>query len=337
MKIFNFVLLSVIVACLSRQAFAASGWYGIHRISGACEETGGPADLIKSLQILGLPYKANDVTENGIVVETTIGDSTAEVTYYRGMARCEQATQASKEIKERELRKYDLTNDSQQDYQSPKPPNSSMAPATTMRVVSPQAVSVRSGPGPEYRITKKLEPYDIVTLYQTKSGWSNIGDGWVRSSLLVDESTYFDEQAEELMSEERIGNLHIGMLENEFQGLSNCTAKRGHEELSDATGEYGQQLNYTDCGISLDMTSEKKGSPKSISLITLTSPNIMATKRGIRIGSTEQEVMTAYKPFWNKDESVPKKMFLAGSIYGGLMFDFKNGKVSQIILGKMAE
>lgn len=139
-----------------------------------------------------------------------------------------------------------------------------------------------------------------------------------------------------LLHEERIGNLRIGSYEGETKKTIHCTLKRGPEELWGADGSYHQEWKYVDCGITFSMVSKKKGDPKSIESITLVNPSILSTKRGIRIGSTEQEVMKAYKTHWNREDS-NSRFFVAGSIYGGLMFDFENGKVSRIFLGSAAE
>uniref|UniRef100_B8HR91 Uncharacterized protein n=1 Tax=Cyanothece sp. (strain PCC 7425 / ATCC 29141) TaxID=395961 RepID=B8HR91_CYAP4 len=140
-----------------------------------------------------------------------------------------------------------------------------------------------------------------------------------------------------LMQQERIGKLRIGLPEAEATKAIPCKLKRGPEQFWGADGAYHQEWKSVDCGITLGMVSEQKGSAKTIASITLVSPSPLKTKRGIRIGSTEQEVMAAYKPDWNREESSPSKQFVAGSIYGGLIFSFTNGKVSRIFLGAAAE
>lgn len=140
-----------------------------------------------------------------------------------------------------------------------------------------------------------------------------------------------------LLREERIGNLRIDLPEKEVEKMVDCSPRRGPEELWGADGAYHQQWEYAGCGLSLGMVSEKQGGPKSIASIALVSPGILATKRGIRIGSSEQEVMKAYKPSRNREDSEHFGMFVAGSIFGGLMFDFEKGKVSRIFLGAAAE
>lgn len=74
-----------------------------------------------------------------------------------------------------------------------------------------------------------------------------------------------------------------------------------------------------------------------IESITLTSPCTLATKQGIRIGSTEQEVRKAYRKDWNREDSASSENFVAGSIYGGIIFQFQDGKVTRIFLGAAAE
>ena len=137
--------------------------------------------------------------------------------------------------------------------------------------------------------------------------------------------------------DEPIGKLRLGLSEREVKKAIPCARKRGPEQLWGADGAYHQEWVYADCGFTLGMVSEKKGAPKAIESITVVSPSDLSTKSGIRIGSTEQEVMKVYASHWNKEDSTPSKSFVVGSLYGGLMFDFETGKVSRIFLGAAAE
>ena len=145
------------------------------------------------------------------------------------------------------------------------------------------------------------------------------------------------EDAFALLREERIGSLGIDLPESEVAKMTDCELQRGPEELWGADGAYHQEWTDAACGLTVGMVSEEKGGQKSVESISLISPGNLATKRGIRIGSSEQEVMAAYKPYWNKEESEHFGSFVGGSIYGGLLFDFNNGKVSRIFLGAAAE
>src|SRR4051812_47329402 len=86
-----------------------------------------------------------------------------------------------------------------------------------------------------------------------------------------------------------------------------------------------------------DMASDAKNGAKTVATITATAPCALETARGIRIGSSIAEVTKAYKKVQDKEQSVAGKSFVAGSIYGGVIFSFKDGKVSQIFIGAAAE
>ena len=77
---------------------------------------------------------------------------------------------------------------------------------------------------------------------------------------------------------------------------------------TDVFGRYGRIVSCRQCGL------------------VFTAPRIR-----------EEEVMKAYKSQWNREDSKHFGGVVAGSIYGGVMFNFKNGKVSRIFLGAAAE
>jgi hypothetical protein len=139
-----------------------------------------------------------------------------------------------------------------------------------------------------------------------------------------------------LLKTERIGKLRIGLSEKKVKQKINCALKREPEQFWGADGGYHQEWKYVNCGITLGMVSPKKGAPKSIASITINSPSRLSTKRNIRIGSNKRAVIKAYKAEWNR-EGNSLDHFVAGSIYGGLIFQFQNGKVSEIFLGAAAE
>lgn len=98
-----------------------------------------------------------------------------------------------------------------------------------------------------------------------------------------------------------------------------------------------QEWRFKKLGLQLSLASEKKGGAKSVLSITTEAPCSLATERGIRIGSTSTEVTRAYGDVRDKEQSEPGKTFVAGSIYGGVIFSFTGGKVSQIFIGAAAE
>jgi hypothetical protein len=140
-----------------------------------------------------------------------------------------------------------------------------------------------------------------------------------------------------LLNEEKIGDFGLGLSEKDLKGKIPCPLKRGKEDLSEVDGNYEQLWDYPACGLSFYMSSEKKGGSKTISSITVTSPSKLKTKRGIQIGDSEQAVIQAYQHEKDAESTVPTKEFVAGSIYGGLIFQFQNNQVISIFLGAAAE
>lgn len=147
----------------------------------------------------------------------------------------------------------------------------------------------------------------------------------------------FAAKESDLLAEERIGSLRIGLSGTDLNKSIDCDLKRGPENLWGADGAYHQTWQCPACGLKLGMVSEKQRGMKSIESITVTSPSSLATRRGIRIGSTEHEVRKAYKKDWNREDSTHSGSFVAGSIYGGMIFQFQDGKVNEIFLGASAE
>jgi hypothetical protein len=141
-----------------------------------------------------------------------------------------------------------------------------------------------------------------------------------------------------LLRGEKIGELKIDLLADKAQAIIGAKPKVGRKEKWEADGSYHQEWRFSQRGISLTMVSGTKTSAQSVGAVTVTSPCSWATARGIRIGSSEQEVMKAYRADYSKEESDPGSQFVAGSIYGGIIFHFDPaGKVSKIFLGAAAE
>lgn len=140
-----------------------------------------------------------------------------------------------------------------------------------------------------------------------------------------------------LLKAERIGPLRIGLPEGEVARGIACQPRRGSVTRWEADGDYHQEWAYPDCGITLAMSATTPKGAWTIGAITLTRPSPWKTRRGIGLGGTEREVMAAYGRDRNADDSTPGKNFVAGSVYGGLMFTFKAGRVERIFLGAAAE
>lgn len=136
---------------------------------------------------------------------------------------------------------------------------------------------------------------------------------------------------------EALGKIKLGRKAGELVALIGKPDSKGKETEWDAIGEWVQEWRFKAQGLTLHMGSEAKGGAKSVLTITAEAPSKLATARGIRIGSTIAEVTKAYGKVQDKEGSEPGKTFVAGSVYGGVIFTFTGGKVSRIFIGAAAE
>jgi hypothetical protein len=140
-----------------------------------------------------------------------------------------------------------------------------------------------------------------------------------------------------LMKTETIGALRIDMTEAQIKQILLAKPTRSREQLWGADGQYHQKWNYAGQGLTLGMVSEKKGGAKTLGSIACNARCTLKTSRGIGIGSTLAEVQRTYAAEFNKEESKLPVSFVGGTIYGGLILNFKAGKVSVYYLGAAAE
>lgn len=149
------------------------------------------------------------------------------------------------------------------------------------------------------------------------------------------EAKDFEKLGAKLMEEETVGKLKIGLKASDLTGILGKPSEKTKNELWGADGEYHQTYKYSKLGVELDMIG-KKESDKVVNMITVMSPCDYKTSKGISIGSNYQDVEKAYKEYLNTASS-NKESIVAGSIYGGMIFSFKNEKVSSIFIGASAE
>ena len=149
-------------------------------------------------------------------------------------------------------------------------------------------------------------------------------------------SVMAEKDISKLLQNEHIGDFKIDMLGKDLMTKLPCSLTLGKEEPWGADGFFHQTWTCYKQGVKFDMVSEKKGGEKTIVSVTITAPSKLKTKQGIHIDSSAQEVAHAYGR--EKDSEVSTKdVFVAGSAYGGLVFQFKEGRVASIFLGASAE
>ncbi len=105
-----------------------------------------------------------------------------------------------------------------------------------------------------------------------------------------------------------------------------------------ADGLLHEDWTWKSKGLLMNMSSDKTNVEGTLAIYTITAeaPCSYKTRAGVGIGSSYAEVEAAYK----KDidpEATDKTQITAGSVYGGIIFSFKNNKVNKIFLGAEAE
>jgi hypothetical protein len=141
----------------------------------------------------------------------------------------------------------------------------------------------------------------------------------------------------ELINNERLGKLKINMRSRDVLSILGYPESKGRKNVWGSDGLYHQDWSYAHKGILLGMTSEKSDLDGEIFSIKSNFPSRLKTKKGIGIGDTYEQVRKIYQQYEDRENSIPSKTFVAGSIYGGLIFTFKNNRVTQIYLGSVAE
>lgn len=141
-----------------------------------------------------------------------------------------------------------------------------------------------------------------------------------------------------LMAAEQLGSLKLGLPVAQLKLPAGCgRPQKDQEQVWGADGEYHQSWEYKACGLKLGLVREKTNLPQQIFSLTVFAPSALRTRKGIGIGSTAQAALKAYAQDYNAQESKKDQTLVMGSIYGGLIFFLKAGKVKEIFIGAAAE
>lgn len=142
--------------------------------------------------------------------------------------------------------------------------------------------------------------------------------------------------ASDLLKTETLGGLTLGSTESAVIAALGRPAK-AREERWEADGAYHQDWHYPNKGATIGMVSAKAKGAKAVDSILATAGCTMTTRRGIGLGSTEKDVIAAYRDSYSKEESTPGESVVIGSTYGGLVLTLENGRVSRLFIGAAAE
>lgn len=138
-----------------------------------------------------------------------------------------------------------------------------------------------------------------------------------------------------LMYSESLNELKLGLTKVQVETILGFPDEVSLNEIWGADGEYHQTYMYKELGIELDMIGYHDES-KKVNMITIHKPCNFKTSKNIHIGSKLSDLRKAYGQYYNKDFS-DNETFVAGSIYGGVIFTLKNNVVESIFIGAGAE
>ena len=140
-----------------------------------------------------------------------------------------------------------------------------------------------------------------------------------------------------LLSGEKLFVLEDAETEKEILKLLGKPEKKTKAEEWGADGLIHQKWLYGKMGIAVDFVREGTSGTGKADSVTLSAPSRKKTSRGIGIGSLQKEVLEAYGAEFNREESLLPDTIIAGSVFGGLVFTMKDGRVESIFIGAAAE
>lgn len=138
-----------------------------------------------------------------------------------------------------------------------------------------------------------------------------------------------------LMYSENVGGIALGIDGKKLISLIGQPDTKTTAELWGADNAYHQDWNYPKQGITINMMGPAD-SVQQVNIITIIAPCSLKTKRNIGIGSSMQDVLSAYKAFIDTT-AIHEESIIAGTEYGGVVFDLKDKKVQSIYIGSIAD
>jgi hypothetical protein len=137
---------------------------------------------------------------------------------------------------------------------------------------------------------------------------------------------------ETVVSDERIGGLKIGSSAKVVIAALGKPKKQTKLGGSEATGDFTSAWSWPGVGISMVKTAHGF----EVQSIAIKAPSMLATSRGIPDREPEtqrrEQLSALDRERQRRPEQLPRRL-----AYGGELFTFRDGKVSEIFLGQMAD
>lgn len=138
-----------------------------------------------------------------------------------------------------------------------------------------------------------------------------------------------------LMKTETLGPLKIGVSASDLLNLLGEASEKSPPRIWGADGLEHQTWRYSAEEIELDLVKDRNGVQK-VDRILIKKPCSYKTSRNIGIGNAETDIRTAYREEINPQDSRANRL-VAGTIYGGVIFQLQDGLISSVFIGAAAE
>lgn len=136
-------------------------------------------------------------------------------------------------------------------------------------------------------------------------------------------------------ADEKVGPVRLGMTASQLRTALGRPASQTSWVEEAATGKQVQDWRYPARGFAVTMSRDSSGETPQVERFTVKAPSKDATSRGIRIGDRADKVKKAYAGLLGSEST--SSTLVVGSIYDGVLFTIRVGKVTEIFVGAAAE
>ncbi len=143
---------------------------------------------------------------------------------------------------------------------------------------------------------------------------------------------------------ESVGGVELYINEEMLVQLLGDPDRENEPVFEEASGLYVSHVEYDKPGLRIQLFSSEDGGERAVNRVDTLPKSTASTVGQIRLGMSLEQVRTVYGALENEEEGpIPADpgseefTFVAGSIYGGLMIQFADGRVAGMTLGAVAE
>ena len=141
----------------------------------------------------------------------------------------------------------------------------------------------------------------------------------------------------ERLGDVAFGGLRLGITRAELEALLGPPSEVGESEEMAATGLFVRELGWPEAGVRASVAATAAGQLEHLDGFTVMAPFAGKTSKGVGIGSAEAAVLAAYAEAIDGQATAPGERVVAGSLFGGAIFDLSGGVVVSVFVGAAAE